>query len=504
MTDRSEKSAEAVRAKGFGEGGPPQRKGPNREESETTVHREETVHQMSNDQFELSLDARGEAPTGKRSGEACSTTRGTERSGRSGLADLMDRIVERGNLVRALKRVRTNRGSPGMDGMTVDELPDHLREHWPAIREQLLAGRYQPSAVQRVEIPKPGGGVRQLGIPTVLDRFIQQAVLQVLQPRIDPTFSEHSYGFRPGRSAHQAMCQAQRAVQSGRRWVVDVDLEKFFDRVNHDLLMGRVAKHVADARVLRLIRRYLEAGIMVEGVVTERHEGTPQGGPLSPLLANVLLDDVDKELERRGLHFVRYADDCNVYVQSKRAAERVMEGLVGLYAQLKLRVNVAKSAVAPVWERSFLGFSFWRAPGRIVKRRVAPKALTAMKERVRAITARSGGRSVVVVAAELRKYLVGWKAYFCLAETPSVLADVDKWIHRRLRALILRQWKRGRTAYRELRRRGVGGKSVSITAHYTRHWWRASRFRAMHLAFPGAYFESLGVPRLGTLSTSTR
>ena len=281
-------------------------------------------------------------------------------------------------------------------------------------------------------------------------------------------------------------------------------MEKFFDRVNHDLLMGRVRKHVTDARVLTLIRRYLETGMLADGVVVERHEGTPQGGPLSPLLANVLLDDVDKELERRGLRFVRYADDCNVYVHSKRAAERVMEGLVGLYAQLKLRVNVAKSAVAPVWERSFLGFSVWRAPGKIVKCRVAPKALTAMKERVRAITARAGGRSVAHVAMELRTYLVGWKAYFQLAATPSVFVDMDKWIHRRLRALILKQWKRGTTAYRELRRRGVGGKTLPITARYTRHWWRASRFGAMHIAFPGAYFDSLGVPRLGALTTSTR
>ena len=469
-------------------------------ESETTVDHVEAMHQMSNDQFELPFATRGEAPTRERSGEANATA---HEPGRSGLADLMEQIVERGNLMRALKRVRANQGSAGVDGVTVEGLPNYLRDHWPVIREQLLTGRYQPSAVRRVEIPKSGGGVRLLGIPTVLDRFIQQAVLQVLQPRIDPTFSEHSYGFRPGRSAHQAVRQAQRDVQSGRRWVVDVDLEQFFDRVNHDLLMGRVAKHCTDARVLRLIRRYLEAGIMAEGVVTARHEGTPQGGPLSPLLANVLLDDVDKALERRGLHFVRYADDCNVYVQSRRAAERVMESLVSLYANLKLRVNAAKSAVAPVWERSFLGFSFWRAPGKIVKCRVSPKALTKMKERVRAITARTGGRSVVSVATALRKYLTGWKAYFRLAETPRVLADVDKWIHRRLRALILRQWKRGRTAYRELRRRGVSGRFVAITARYTRHWWRASKFGAMHLAFPGAYFDSLGVPRLGTPPTST-
>jgi RNA-directed DNA polymerase len=262
VTARSEKSAEAVRAKGFGDRGPPQRKGPNSKESETTVHHDEAMHQMLNDQFELPLDARGEALTGERSGEAQSTTRSTERSG---IDDLMERIVDRGNLVRALKRVRANQGSPGVDGLTVDDLPAYLRAHWPAIREQLLTGRYQPSVVQRVEIPKPDGGVRQLGIPTVLDRVIQQAVLQVLQPRIDPTFSEHSYGFRPARSAHQAVCEAQRVVQSGRRWVVDVDLEKFFDRVNHDVLMGRVAKHVADRRVLTLIRHYLEAGMMVDG-----------------------------------------------------------------------------------------------------------------------------------------------------------------------------------------------------------------------------------------------
>jgi len=335
---------------------------------------------MSNDQLELPLEGRGEAPRRERSGEATAAVRRDERSGTD---DLMERIVERGNLVRALKRVRANQGSPGVDGRTVDDLVADLREHWPVIREQLLTGRYQPSAVKRVEIAKPGGGMRQLGIPTVLDRFIQQAVLQVLQPRFDPSFSESSYGFRPGRSAHDAVCQAQRYVQSGRRWVVDVDLEKFFDRVNHDILMGRLVKRIADARVLRLIRRYLEAGVLCNGVVQERHEGTPQGGPLSPFLANVLLDGVDKELERRGHRFVRYADDCNVYVRSKRAGERVMQGLVSLYAGLHLQVNPAKSAVAPVWERSFLGFSFWVAPGKVVKRRVAPKALMVLKERRR-------------------------------------------------------------------------------------------------------------------------
>jgi group II intron reverse transcriptase/maturase len=338
--------------------------------------------------------------------------------------------------------------------------------------------------------------VRLLGIPTVLDRFIQQALLQVLQPEIDPTFSESSYGFRPGRRAHDAVCQAQRYVQSGRRWVVDVDLEQFFDRVNHDVLMGLVAKRIPDARMRVLIRRYLEAGVMVTGVVVDRHEGTPQGGPLSPLLANVLLDVVDRQLERRGHRFVRYADDCNVYVRSKRAAERVLAGLTGLYANLKLTVNAAKSAAAPAWQRSFLGYSFWVARGKIVKRRVSPKALERMKERVRQITSRNGGRSLPQVIAELRSYLTGWKVYFRLADTPSVLADVDKWLHRRLRMLMLKQWKRGRTMYRELQRRGVGGVALRIAARFGRSWWHVAAHKALHIALPGRYFESLGLPRL--------
>jgi RNA-directed DNA polymerase len=319
------------------------REGPNGEESATTVRHGTAMHQKSIDQMELPLEDRGEAPTAKRSGEAVSTTQGPERLGLD--AALIERVVERGNLLRALQRVQHNKGSPGVDGRTVEALPDYLREHWSALREQLLAGRYQPSAVKRVEIPKPGGGGRLLGIPTVLDRFIQQAVLQVLQPAIDPTFSESSYGFRPGRRAHDAVCQAQRFVQSGRRWVVDVDLEKFFDRVNHDVLMGLLHQRIADARMLRLIRRYLNAGVLADGVVMDRHEGTPQGGPLSPLLANVLLDVIDKKLEQRGHCFVRYADDCNIYVRSKRAGERVLATLTTLYTQLKLRINTEKSAV---------------------------------------------------------------------------------------------------------------------------------------------------------------
>ncbi|MDP1858816.1 MAG: group II intron reverse transcriptase/maturase [Gemmatimonadaceae bacterium] len=451
---------------------------------------------MSNDQFELPLEGRGEAPTGTRGGEATSADAGPERSGLDGLT--MERVVEGGNLRRALKRVQQNQGSPGVDGRTVTDLLDDLKRDWPAIREQLLTGRYRPSAVKRVEIPKPGGGVRQLGIPTVCDRFIQQAVLQVLQPAIDPTFSESSYGFRPGRRAHDAVSQAQRYVQSGRRWVVDVDLEQFFDRVNHDVLLGLVAKRIADPRMRTLIRRYLEAGIMVSGVVTERHEGTPQGGPLSPLLANVLLDVVDKELERRGHRFVRYADDCNVYVQSQRAAERVMEGLVGLYATLKLRVNPMKSAVALARERSFLGYSFWMAPGEIVKRRLAPKALAKLKERLRQITSRNGGRSIEHVARELRSYLMGWKAYFRLVDTRSVLAAVDKWLHRRLRMVMLHQWRRPRTIYRELTRRGVYGALRGLAARLGHSWWRMAAHKALQVALPGAYFDSLGVPRLAS------
>ena len=407
----------------------------------------------------------------------------------------MEKVVERPNLQAALKRVRKNKGSPGTDGMTVGELTDHLRVHWPRIREEILAGCYQPQPVKRVTIPKSGGGMRQLGIPTVLDRFIQQALLQVLQPQFDPTFSEHSYGFRPGRSAHDAIREAQKYVQEGRRWVVDVDLESFFDRVNHDVLMGRLAKRVADKRVLGLIRRYVEAGIMACGVVVERHEGTPQGGPLSPLLANVLLDEVDKGLEKRGHAFVRYADDCNVYVRSKRAGERVMAYLRRQYAGLRLRVNETKSAVTRVWNRKFLGFTFWVGPGRAVRGKVAGKALMAMKDRVRQITGRNRGRSVAQVAVDLRAYLVGWKGYFQLADTPGIFRQLDEWIRHRLRMIHLKHWKRGRTIYRELRARGLSKRGAAKVAAQGRRWWRNSAM-LINAAFPIRYFDELGVPRL--------
>jgi group II intron reverse transcriptase/maturase len=408
----------------------------------------------------------------------------------------MERVVERGNAKAALKRVRQNKGSPGVDGMTVDELPKHLVASWEAIRAQLLAGTYQPKPVREVEIPKDGGGVRKLGIPSVLDRFLQQGILQVLQPMFDPTFSEHSHGFRPGRSAHDAVCEAQRYIRDGKRVVVDVDLEKFFDRVNHDVLMGRLAKRIGDKRMLGLIRRYLEAGIMVDGVVTERYEGTPQGGPLSPLLANVLLDEVDKELEKRGLSFVRYADDLNVYVRSKRAGEDAMQTLRRLYANLRLQINEAKSAVARPEDRKFLGYSFWYDEAGAVKRCVAPKAIEAMKNRVREITSRTRGRSLTAVVAELRSYLPGWRAYFRLDETPRLFHGLDAWIRRRLRMVQLKQWKQGPTVFRELRARGLSTRTAAEVAAHCRSWWRTARHVGLQTALPNRYFEQIGVPRL--------
>lgn len=443
-------------------------------------------------QLELAFESRGEAPMAERSEEEPPAVREDERSGAS---DLMSRVISRPNLQAALKRVRKNKGSPGVDGMTVDELADHLREDWPQLREQLLTGSYRPALVKQQLIPKSGGGMRKLGIPTVLDRFIQQALLQVLQPLFDPTFSQHSHGFRPGRRAHDAVVEAQRYIQQGRTIVVDVDLEQFFDRVNHDVLMGRLAKRISDRRVLRLIRSYLEAGILANGLATERYEGTPQGGPLSPLLANVVLDEVDKALERRGHAFVRYADDCNVYVRSRRAGERVMELLRRLYTGLRLRINASKSAVDQATRRKLLGYSFWVAPGRMVKRRVSAKSLGALKDRVRAITRRSGGRSVEQVVNELRLYLTGWKQYYRLADTPGVFARLDEWMRHRLRAIHLKQWKRGKTIYRELRRRGLSDARARRVASNGRRWWRNSAL-SINAAFPISYFDELGLPRL--------
>jgi RNA-directed DNA polymerase len=365
---------------------------------------------------------------------------------------LMEEVVERENLKEALRQVKSNKGSAGVDGLSVDQLSEHLKQHWPAIREQLLNGTYEPKPVRRVEIPKPDGGVRKLGIPTVLDRFIQQAVMQVLQRQWDRTFSEHSYGFRPGRSAHQAVAQAQRHIAENHGWCVDLDLEKFFDRVNHDKLMGQVAKRVVDKRLLKLIRAFLNAGVMESGLLSPSVEGTPQGGPLSPLLSNLVLDELDRELERRGHRFVRYTDDCNIYVRSERAGQRVMESITRFIThKLKLKVNEAKTAVARPQERKFLGFSFMA--GREVKRVIAPKALDRFKQRIREITRRAKSVSMETTVAELAPYMRGWRSYFGFCETPEVLVYLTRWVRLRLRAAMWRQWKtprRRRAALLEL------------------------------------------------------
>jgi RNA-directed DNA polymerase len=406
----------------------------------------------------------------------------------------MEEVCERENLKQALKRVKANKGAPGVDGMTVQALPAYLREHWPTIRASLLEGTYQPQPVRRVEIPKPdGGGVRKLGIPSALDRLVQQAVLQVLQRQWDPTFSDSSYGFRPGRSAHQAVARAQDYIQAGYRWVVDLDLEKFFDRVNHDILMSRVAKRVSDKRLLKLIRSFLTAGVLENGLVGATDEGTPQGGPLSPLLSNLMLDELDKLLEQRGLRFVRYADDSNVYVRTERAGRRVMAGLKAFLAgKLKLKVNESKSAVARPHTRKFLGFTF--SDREQVKRCIAPKALARFKERIRELTQRTRGISVDQLIGTLKRYLTGWRGYFGYCETPRVLRRLDEWIRRRLRCFLWKQWRRGRTRFEELVARGVHRNLAAQTAGSPHGVWRLSCSPALSKALSNRYFRSLGLP----------
>jgi RNA-directed DNA polymerase len=445
------------------------------------------------DQAELNL---GTGTTGEARSAAAQETEAraakTDIESRAVAGPSMEAIVERDNLRKALAQVKRNKGSAGVDGMTVDELGSYLKAHWPTIRAQLLDGTYTPQPVRRVEIPKGSGGTRPLGIPTVLDRFIQQAVMQVLQADWDRTFSETSFGFRPKRSAHQAVARAQEYIAAGHGFVVDMDLEKFFDRVNHDILMGLVAKRVADKRILKLIRGYLTAGVLADGLVSPTEEGTPQGGPLSPLLSNLMLDVLDKELEKRGHRFVRYADDCNIYVRSQKAGERVMASVEQFLAKrLKLKVNRAKSAVARPGVRKFLGFSFTN--GRKPRRRIAPQAIDRFKKRVRDLTQRTRGVSLPQTVKELSVYLIGWRGYFGFCETPSVLRALDMWTRRRLRAIAWKQWKRGRTRFAELRRRGVGRDLAAQTAGSPHGPWRLSNSPALHTALSTASLTSLGL-----------
>ncbi len=403
----------------------------------------------------------------------------------------LEQVLARENLMRALEQVKRNKGGPGIDGMGIDELTEYLRSHWPEIRKSLYEGRYKPQAVKRVEIPKPGGGVRKLGIPTVLDRFVQQALLQVLQQEWDGSFSEKSFGFRPHRSAHQAVAAAQKYIRSGYTWVVDMDLEKFFDRVNHDLLLHKIKERVSDQRIIGLITGFLKAGTMVNNDWQPSHEGTPQGGPLSPLLSNLLLDDLDKELERRGHSFVRYADDSNIYVKSKRSGHRVLRSITGFVERkLRLSVNQSKSAVDHPWNRSFLGFTFSRR----LRRKVSEKAIKRFKSEIRALSFRARGCTIYKVIGDLRKYMHGWRAYFGFTEIISPVRDLEKWVRRRLRSYLWKQW--GRRGYRELRKRGVSAELAWNTSKSAHGPWRLSKSPGLYYALPNKYFAGLGLPLL--------
>lgn len=447
----------------------------------------------------FTADTRGEAQDVNRKGtEPLAAKRVPESPAKE--ERLMEEVCDRKNLEIAWKRVRANKGSPGVDGLTIGETVGYLWEHWPTIREKLLKGAYAPQPVKRVEIPKPDGGVRKLGVPCVVDRLVQQALLQVLQKRWDPTFSEYSYGFRPRRSALQAVAQAQAYIAEGHSYVVDIDLEKFFDRVNHDMLMARVAARVSDKRVLKLIRAFLIAGVMEDGLVRPIDEGTPQGGPLSPLLSNLMLDELDKELTRRGHLFCRYADDCNIYVRSRRAGERVMASVsCFLSAKLRLKVNKSKSAVARPEERKFLGFTISNDGS---QRRIAQEALDRFKMRVRELTRRTLGVSMSKQVEKLAPYLVGWRGYFGFCQTPVVLSNLDAWIRRRLRMYLWRQWKNGKTRFRELRRRGVPQLRAAVAAGSPTGFWRMSSHPAVQQALRNNYFDSIGLPRLSVSSTA--
>ena len=470
---------------------------------------------------------RGEATRRTEAGEELFKT-GREE-GSPGEEKLMEEVCEASNLLKALQMVKNNKGSAGEDKMMVEELPLYVQKHWEEIRRQLLEGSYQPKELRKVDIPKPNGGIRQLGIPTVKDRFVQQAILQVLQRNLDGSFSENSFGFRPGRRAHEAIRRLQEYIAEGYEYVVDIDIEKFFDQVNHDVLMSEVYKRVKDKRVLKIIRRFLKSGIVMEnGVVNSREKGTPQGGPLSPLLPNIYFDRLDKELERRGLHFVRYVDDCNIYVRSQRAAERVMRSISEYIAvRLKLKVNVAKSAVGRYYERKFLvtkpsnpdifwqdiffsrrqndqsnfailgsglsrlGFSFMKYKGQI-KRRISKEALEKFKGNVKRMIRRTAGQSLGRMIEGLNLYLKGWGGYFGICQTPTVPERLNGWIRRRLRSVMWKQWKRGKRRYQELVRLGVSGKSAAEVAGSSLGPWRMSKTRAIHTALSDGYFDKQG------------
>jgi len=429
---------------------------------------------------------------------ASSATAGEEVTG-PGTTQLMEAVVERSNMIQALRRVERNRGTAGVDGMTIAELRAYLKEQWPGIRERLLTGSYEPKPVRRVEIPKPDGkGVRKLGIPTVVDRLIQQALHQVMNPIFDPEFSGFSYGFRRGRSAHDALKQARKYAHQGRRWVVDLDLEKFFDRVNHDILMARVASKVKDKRVLRLIRKYLQAGVMEEGLTVASLEGTPQGGPLSPLLSNIMLDDLDKELDRRGHTFCRYADDCNVYVRSRHAGERVMEFLTRFLEQkLRLKVNREKSAVDRPWKRKFLGYSMTSHMKARLK--AAPQSVKRIRLKLKELFRVGRGRNLErFIREELNPVIRGWANYFHLSETKGTFEELDEWLRRRLRCMLWRQWKRPRTRFARLRARGLDEFRAWKSASNGRGSWWNSGASHMNAAFPTKFFDQLGLISLLT------
>ena len=438
-------------------------------------------------------------PQGTEAGPRSCAAPSSDEPNASGEA-LLEQVLSRDNMFRALSRVEANRGAPGIDGMTTKELPSYLKEHWPAIREALYAGSYQPTSVRRVEIPKPGGdGVRLLGIPTTLDRLIQQALAQVLGKLFDPHFSDASYGFRPGRSAHQAVRKAQGFIRDGHRWVVDVDLARFFDRVNHDKLMARVARRVKDKRVLKLIRKYLESGVMLNGVCVKTEEGTPQGGPLSPLLANILLDDLDRELERRGHAFVRYADDCNIYVGSRRAGERVKESVTRFLREcLSLEVNEAKSAVDRPWRRKFLGFSFTNRKENPAIR-VAPQSLKRAKDRLRQLTWRWRGQSMEQTLEHLNAYARGWAGYFSLSETKSPFEELDEWVRRRLRAILWHQWKKPKARARNLIQLGAPANKAWEWAYSGKKAWRMSGSAPLHRTLDNAYWRAQGLVSLAEI-----